>query len=142
MRQAASTAICEKFPCCPPCCRGAVADRSAPSFIINTGDSFYYCGLANTSDFQIQTDFVQPYSKYPSLDVPWYSVLGNHEYGYNVSAVIELSKLVRTARTATRVYHSSASSAPTPMHVHVRRLRNHQGTFPPATRPQQLCRNV
>ena len=44
-------------------------------FLINTGDNFYWCGIQNTSDFQIQTDFLEPYD-YPSLKLKWYSSLG------------------------------------------------------------------
>lgn len=58
----------------------------SPDFVINVGDNFYYCGIQNTSDYQIMTDFVKPYA---SLDLPFYSILGNHEYGYNVSAQLD-----------------------------------------------------
>jgi len=44
-------------------------------FIVNTGDSFYWCGVQNTSDYQINVDFVQPYS---SLGLTFYGALGNH----------------------------------------------------------------
>ena len=64
-------------------------------FLVNTGDNFYYCGIQNTSDFQIAADLTKPYA-FESLNVPWYGVLGNHEYGYNVEAQIELSKLSTT----------------------------------------------
>lgn len=57
-----------------------------PDFVINVGDNFYYCGIQNTSDYQIMDDFVKPYA---SLDLPFYSILGNHEYGYNVSAQLD-----------------------------------------------------
>lgn len=60
-------------------------------FVINTGDNFYWCGLQNTSDFQIEKDWLEPY-KASALQVPWYGILGNHEYGYNVDVQIELSK--------------------------------------------------
>uniref|UniRef100_A0A7S2XDA4 Calcineurin-like phosphoesterase domain-containing protein n=1 Tax=Lotharella oceanica TaxID=641309 RepID=A0A7S2XDA4_9EUKA len=61
-------------------------------FLVNTGDNFYWCGIQNTSDFQVATDWLNPYND-ASLDIPWYGVLGNHEYGYNVSAQIDLSTL-------------------------------------------------
>jgi len=66
------------------------AEAIDPAFIINTGDNFYWCGIQNTSDFQITTDYYLPYAA-SSLDVPWYSVLGNHEYGYNVTAQVDLT---------------------------------------------------
>ena len=75
-------------------------------FLVNTGDNFYYCGIQNTSDYQIAEDFTKPYGAYSSLNVPWYGVLGNHEYGYNVEAQIQLSQAhplwVMDARYYTR----------------------------------------
>ena len=64
----------------------ACAADNGVQFIINTGDNFY-CGIKNATDFQIQTDFLGPYN-HKSLQVPWYGVLGNHEYGYNVEAQV------------------------------------------------------
>ena len=51
-------------------------------FIINTGDNFYWCGIQNTSDFQIQKDFLEPYN-YSSLQLKWYSSLGVKKYTMN-----------------------------------------------------------
>merc|ERR1719460_3169448 len=89
------------------------AESSDVKFIVNTGDNFYWCGIENTSDFQVQKDWVEPYSD-KSLQVPWYGVLGNHEYGYNVSAQIELGKVYKTwvmdARYYTRRLHMSGSN--------------------------------
>jgi predicted MPP superfamily phosphohydrolase len=68
------------------------AKHTPPAFIINTGDNFYWCGLENTSDYQIEIDFVRPYDA-KELDVTWYSILGNHEYGYNVQAQIDYAKM-------------------------------------------------
>ena len=67
-----------------------VAKASKPEFVLNTGDNFYWCGIQNTSDFQVKTDWLEPYAD-SSLQIPWYSILGNHEYGYNVQAQIDLS---------------------------------------------------
>jgi predicted MPP superfamily phosphohydrolase len=69
----------------------ATATTTKPNFILGTGDNFYWCGIQNTSDFQIQVDWVEPYSD-SALKLDWYHILGNHEYGYNVSAQIELTK--------------------------------------------------
>jgi len=69
----------------------STVEKSDAQFLVNTGDSFYWCGIQNTSDFQVQTDFIGPYSKHQVLGFKWYGVLGNHEYGYNVSAVLDLT---------------------------------------------------
>ena len=59
----------------------ASASASGVQFLVNTGDNFYYCGIQNTSDPQIEVDYLKPYGQLSSLNVPWYSILGNHEYG-------------------------------------------------------------
>jgi len=69
---------------------GKTAAEIDAKFVVNTGDNFYYCGIKNTSDFQIDTDYLSIYTA-PSLQVPWYSILGNHEYGYSVEAQIQLA---------------------------------------------------
>jgi hypothetical protein len=51
------------------------AAASSAQFIVNTGDNFYWCGIQNTSDFQISVDFEKPYAN-AALQVPWYSALG------------------------------------------------------------------
>jgi hypothetical protein len=69
-----------------------VATSDKPAFIVNVGDNFYWCGIQNTSDFQVKTDWIEPFA-HESLDkLTWYSALGNHEYGYNVSAQLDLAK--------------------------------------------------
>ncbi|CAE8610671.1 unnamed protein product [Polarella glacialis] len=70
---------------------GKTATEKDAKFVVNTGDNFYWCGIRDTSDFQVATDWLEPF-KATSLQVPWYSILGNHEYGYNVDAQLELSK--------------------------------------------------
>lgn len=72
-------------------------------FVINTGDNFYWCGIQNTSDPQIANDYEIPYN-YPSLKVRWYSALGNHEYGYNVQAQIDYTKISSTWYMPARYY--------------------------------------
>ena len=60
------------------------------------------CGIQNTSDFQIDTDWVQPYRSVPK--VPWYSALGNHEYGYSVEAQLQLGTIHPTWILPARYY--------------------------------------
>lgn len=44
-------------------------------FVINTGDAFYWCGIQNTSDFQIKTDYLEPFAA-QSMQIKWYGALG------------------------------------------------------------------
>lgn len=84
---------------------------------MNTGDNFYYCGITSTADKQVADDFTNVY-KAKSLQVPWYSVLGNHEqldrdllslemaprYGYNVEAQCQLSEKLENWVMDSRYY--------------------------------------
>jgi len=53
-----------------------LASTAPPQFILNSGDNFYWCGIQNTSDPQIQVDYVLPYADPAIANLPWYSVLG------------------------------------------------------------------
>jgi hypothetical protein len=73
-----------------------------PAFVVNTGDSFYYCGIQNISDPQIAEDYTKVFGGggggggggrgAPLL--LWYSVLGNHDYGFAPEAQLELGKVI------------------------------------------------
>jgi len=78
-------------------------------WLINTGDNFYFCGLQNVSDPQIAVDFEEPYGPVKGLDVPWYSVLGNHEYGFSVDAQIELATRSKRWVMPARYYRRRVS---------------------------------
>ena len=62
-----------------------------PSFVLNNGDNFYYCGIQNISDPQISTDYTSLFGK---LDLDWYNALGNHDYGYNPEAQLALNQII------------------------------------------------
>ena len=47
-------------------------------FVVLLGDNFYPSGVSSTTDSQWQTAFVTPYA---NVNVPFYAVLGNHDYG-------------------------------------------------------------
>lgn len=59
-------------------------------FVANVGDSFYEYGLLAPDEEQVDTSFRDVYLQYPALRVPWYSVLGNHEYRGSAGAVVAL----------------------------------------------------
>ena len=54
-------------------------------FLINVGDNFYHYGVKSKNDTQWQSTFENVY-KEESMMIPWYSVLGNHDYGYDPEA--------------------------------------------------------
>ncbi|MEZ5956978.1 MAG: tartrate-resistant acid phosphatase type 5 family protein [Hyphomonadaceae bacterium] len=58
---------------------GEVAGAAASDFVISTGDNFYNRGVRSTTDPQWRTTFEEIYTA-PSLQTPWYVVLGNHDY--------------------------------------------------------------
>jgi len=47
-------------------------------FVLYMGDNFYDAGVESVTDEQFQTKFELPYAV---LDLPFYVVLGNHDYG-------------------------------------------------------------
>ena len=59
---------------------GSKASTLRPSFVISTGDNMYPNGLNSTDDPLFAQSFSSVYVA-PSLQVPWYAVLGNHDWG-------------------------------------------------------------
>ena len=54
---------------------------SAPiRFVVNTGDSFYPAGSKSNDDPKWESYWGDVYMGMPH-DTPWYSVMGNHDYG-------------------------------------------------------------
>lgn len=69
----------------------ACAEREAPQFIVSTGDNFYNDGVASADDPQWKSKFETIYTG-SALEIPWYAVLGNHDYRLNPEAQIEYGK--------------------------------------------------
>jgi 3',5'-cyclic AMP phosphodiesterase CpdA len=65
-----------------------------PEFIISTGDNFYPNGVASASDPYWISSFENVY-RGDLLFVPWYVVLGNHDYRGNPQAQIDYSQISR-----------------------------------------------
>lgn len=60
---------------------GAVKNKCAQDgcqFVILLGDNIYDAGVDGTMDDQWRTKFREPYA---DIDLPFYAVLGNHDYG-------------------------------------------------------------
>ncbi len=68
--------------------REAARDRSA--FVISTGDNFYDNGVESTDDSHWMQSFESVYT-HRALDIPWYAILGNHDYKGNIDAQIDYS---------------------------------------------------
>ncbi|KAG2492671.1 hypothetical protein HYH03_009086 [Edaphochlamys debaryana] len=70
-----------------------------PKFVISTGDNFYPSGLTSVTDDQFAASFTRVYTA-PGLQVPWYAVMGNHDYGDNVDRSLLASGQCLAAPTA------------------------------------------
>jgi tartrate-resistant acid phosphatase type 5 len=79
------------------------ASEYKPKLVLNTGDNFYYCGIHNISDPQISVDYVNLFG---NLSLPWYNALGNHDYGFNPDAQLELNQTIPEWIMDNRYYHS------------------------------------
>ena len=80
-----------------------VANAMKAQFIISVGDNFYEHGVASTDDPQWLKTFENVYTA-PSLQVPWYVALGNHDYLGNYDAQIAYSQLSRRWKMPARYF--------------------------------------
>ena len=92
LRNAESTAYAMKI----------YASEYNPKLVLNTGDNFYYCGIHNTSDPQVNSDYVELFG---NIGLPWYNALGNHDYGFNPDAQLELNQTIPQWIMDARYYH-------------------------------------
>jgi acid phosphatase len=74
------------------------------------GDNFYDDGVASVDDPAWKTSFENVYSA-PSLQVPWYVALGNHDYRGNSQAQIDYSAKSKRWRLPSR-WHAFQQRAP------------------------------
>eukprot|EP01041_Mallomonas_annulata_P012253 gene12253-25750_t len=61
------------------------ADANPADFLIALGDNFYNNGVASTTDSLWTSLYTNVYN-YDSLQIPWYAIFGNHDYGSNKGA--------------------------------------------------------
>lgn len=71
---------------------GKTAQEVAAQFVISVGDNFYENGVASIHDEHWEKSFNGVYTA-SSLQVPWYAILGNHDYHANCEAQIQYSKI-------------------------------------------------
>lgn len=86
-----------------------VAQRLDAQFVVNVGDSFYEDGVSSVQDERFRTTFEDVYAG-PALQVPWYTIGGNHDYRGNITAQIEYSS-VSKRWTYPSLYHSHSFTA-------------------------------
>jgi tartrate-resistant acid phosphatase type 5 len=81
------------------------AEAIRARFVISTGDNFYPYGVQSVNDPQWVTSFEDVYDA-PALMIPWYAVLGNHDYegGGAVSAQVDYTKLSSRWRLPATYY--------------------------------------
>jgi hypothetical protein len=75
-------------------------------FIITTGDNFYPVGVEGTDDPHWQNSFYDVYNKI-GHDIPWYPVLGNHDYASNPQAQVDFSSKSKRWTMPSRYYHKN-----------------------------------
>ena len=82
---------------------GEVASEVNAAFVVSVGDNFYEDGVASVDDPKWRTSFEDVYTA-PSLQVPWYAALGNHDYHGNTQAQLDYAKTSRRWGMAGRWY--------------------------------------
>lgn len=68
------------------------AEAIHAQFVISTGDNFYPDGVKSVNDAQWVTTFEDVYDA-PALMIPWYIVLGDHDYNGSANAQVDYTKL-------------------------------------------------
>jgi tartrate-resistant acid phosphatase type 5 len=86
------------------------AAQTPPRLIISVGDNFYPRGVTSAKDELWKVAFQEVYDQ-PSLDLPWYAVLGNHDRKGNVEAQSEFGKIDPRWHMPSRYYSHIESLA-------------------------------
>ncbi|KAF0907435.1 hypothetical protein E2562_017371 [Oryza meyeriana var. granulata] len=71
---------------------GIAGEKMDIDFVVSTGDNFYNNGLTGVDDKAFEESFSNIYTA-KSLQKPWYTVLGNHDY--RGDALAQLSPVLR-----------------------------------------------
>jgi tartrate-resistant acid phosphatase type 5 len=88
-----------------------LAERLGSRFVISTGDNFYD-GVTGLRDDHWQESYEAVYDS-PSLQIPWYMVLGNHDYQGCVQAQLDYAQLSTRWRLPARYYAVEQAIDPT-----------------------------
>ncbi len=83
-------------------------------FALYLGDNFYQVGVEDVHDPQFEAKFERPYA---ALDLPFYVVMGNHDYGSGSLDTSKVAHQIAYTRRSTRwtmparTYHFAAAHA-------------------------------
>ena len=82
---------------------GKMAENIDIEFVVAAGDVHHFEGVRSVNDPLWLTNYELIYS-HPDLMLPWYPILGNHEYRGNTQAVIDYSNVSERWRMPARYY--------------------------------------
>lgn len=92
---------------------GRMAEEEDIEAVLALGDVHHFMGVQSVSDPLWMTNYELIYS-HPELMLPWYPILGNHEYRGNTQAVLDYSGVSRRwqmpARYYTKVFEDDGAS--------------------------------
>lgn len=82
---------------------GTMAEEDGPEAVLALGDVHHFEGVASVNDPLWLTNFELIYD-HPELMIPWYPILGNHEYRGNTQAVLDYAHVSRRWCMPARYY--------------------------------------
>ncbi len=82
---------------------GEIVSLSGVEFVAALGDVHHFMGVQSVNDPLWQTNYELVY-KHPELMIPWFPILGNHEYKGNTDAVLAYSEISRRWQMPARYY--------------------------------------
>ena len=82
---------------------GRMAETIDIEFVVAAGDVHHFEGVRSVDDPLWMTNYELIYS-HPDLMLPWYPVLGNHEYRGNTQAVVDYSNVSARWQMPARYY--------------------------------------
>jgi acid phosphatase len=92
---------------------GIACEAAAASFVISLGDNFYEVGVKSATDPQFQQSYENVYTA-KSLQVPWYVIMGNHDYCGKPEAQLDYARThprwIMPARYFSQVHQIDAAT--------------------------------
>lgn len=82
---------------------GKMAGELDVEAVLALGDIHHFMGVESVNDPLWMTNYELIYS-HPELQIPWYPILGNHEYRGNTRAVLDYSAVSRRWQMPARYY--------------------------------------